>query len=337
MSMKDSVVRVTREAFEHLPEGLRTGIRREQAKLRGLGQLKKNQAMLAQRLARLERGQGPRATADDPEDARFPLGVRSRVCTQAQLDEPWFSYWCSELGRPAQANRKLWEHTYIAYVLDALGCLAPQKRGLGFGVGREPLVSLFAQRGVAIVATDLELSASGARGWSNSDQHAPSVESMLVPALIAPERFAELVTWQPVDMAAIPADLKDFDFCWSSCSLEHLGSLEAGQEFVEQSIETLAPGGIAIHTTEYNLTSNDATIDRGHTVLYRDRDLRSLATRLEQVGHQVAALNLLPGHGVLDEYLDLPPYVMEPHLRLLYRKFATTSVALVIRAGSTTG
>ena len=38
--------------------------------------------------------------------------------------------------------------------------------------------------------------------------------------------------YREVDMRAIPTDLRGFDFAWSSCALEHLGSLGAGMAFV---------------------------------------------------------------------------------------------------------
>lgn len=298
----------------------------------GLGQLKRNQAMLAQRVADLGRDrEGPGAgPVDDP---RFPAGVTSRVCTEAQLREPWFASWCAALGEGVRANRKLWEHAYIAHALDALDQLRPGRRGVGFGVGREPLVALFAGRGCGILATDLPNDAAGARGWANTEQHAGGLAGLAHPGICDPEQFGRRVSWRAVDMRAVPADLAGFDFCWSACSFEHLGSLEAGMEFVRRSLDTMGPGGIAVHTTELNVSAGASTIERGHTVLYRPRDLQALVAGLERDGHQVAALDLCTGTGVLDEYVDLPPYVDAPHLRLLYRNFVTTSVALVIRRG----
>ena len=329
--------RVLRMAFERLPADARSSIRGKRALLRGLGQLKRNQAILAQRMAKLELA--ATGAGDRPEvvDARFPAGIRSRVCTQAQLQEPWFEAWCTALGERPRANRKLWEYAYIAHVLDALGHLRPGQRGVGFGVGREPLTALFAGQGCSIVATDLAPEAEGARVWSNTGQHGGGLAGLIRPEICDPSRFAELVSWQPVDMRALPAHLRGFDFCWSACSLEHLGSLEAGLEFVERSIGTLRPGGTAVHTTEYNLASNTDTIASGHTVLYRRTDLEGLARRLEGEGHEVAALDLHDGDGILDEYVDLPPYVDEPHLRLWYGKFTTTSVTLIVRAGPPAG
>lgn len=294
--------------------------------------------MLATRIALLEETAGKTArSGDDPPDPNFPQGVRSRVCTESQLREPWFTDWCTLLGEKPRAHRKLWERAYIAHVLDTLNLLRPGTRGLGFGVGREALVALFAGRGCHILATDLPPTGKHARVWRNSGQYGDGLEGLRRDSLCDPERFGDLVRWRAVDMRAIPGDLTEFDFCWSACSLEHLGSLEAGMRFVESSLATLAPGGIAVHTTEFNVGSDGETMASGPTVLYRKQDVLSLAASLEGAGHQVAALALDPGEGVLDQYVDVPPYSQEPHLRVSCGSFVTTSLALVIRAARSRG
>jgi SAM-dependent methyltransferase len=217
-------------------------------------------------------------------------------------------------------------------MLDRLGMLTPGRRGLGFGVGRERLVSAFAGRDVEVVATDLEPASREAIGWIRSAQHAAGVDGMVRPEICEPDQFKRLVTWRPVDMREIPSDLTGFDFCWSVCSLEHLGTLEAGLKFIERSLATLRPGGISVHTTEFNLSSNDDTIRAGPTVVYRERDISALVSRLESEGHEVAAVDFSHGEGLLDRYVDVPPYVDEPCLRFLYASYTLTSIALVIRA-----
>jgi SAM-dependent methyltransferase len=236
------------------------------------------------------------------------------------------------LGEPPAAHRKQWEFAYVAEVLESLGQLEPGRRAVGFGVGREPLISAFANRGVQVVATDIAPEAREALGWVRSDQHSSGVESMLREGICDPVKFHELVSWRAVNMRAIPRDLKQFDFCWSVCSLEHLGTLADGMEFIEQSVSTLVPGGIAVHTTEFNVKSNDKTVESGPTVIYRERDLWNLKDRLEAAGHQVAAFDFSRGDGLLDRYVDVPPYADEPCLRFLYASYTLTSVAIVIRA-----
>jgi hypothetical protein len=327
---------LARAAFERLPESVRDDVARkriERFQRRSLGRIKDNQALLAMRLAELERRQGPvRRLAPEVDDPRFPPDVRSRLCTQDQLDEPWFAKWCDALGEPPTAHRKTWEFTYIAHVLESMGLLEPGRRGLGFGVGREPLISGFAHRGVSVVATDVAPEAQEAAGWVRTGQHSVGVEGMLRAEVCDPARFRELVSWRPVDMRAIPDDLRGFDFCWSACALEHLGSLAAGWKFIEASVATLAPGGIAVHTTEFNVMSDDDTIESGPTVVYRERDLLDLKARLEAAGHEVAAFDFYRGDGLLDQYVDVPPYGEEPVLRFLAGSYTLTSVAVVVRS-----
>ena len=48
---------------------------------------------------------------------------------------------------------------------------------------------------------------------------------------------------------------------WSSCSLEHLGSISHGIEFILNSLKCLKQHGVAVHTTEFNLSSNEETLN----------------------------------------------------------------------------
>ena len=118
-------------------------------------------------------------------------------------------------------------------------------------VGGEPLPALFASLGAQIVATDQSPETGMDAGWASS------CLSGLNQQDICPEHtFSRLVTFREVNMNDIDADLSgQFDFCWSSCALEHLGSLQHGLDFIENSLAILKPGGIAIHTTEFNLSS----------------------------------------------------------------------------------
>src|SRR5207253_9140865 len=143
---------------------------------------------------------------------------------------------------------------------------------VGFGVGREPVIPAFANLGVEVVATDLEPDSREALGWVRSNQHAHgTVDDMLRQGVCDPDKFRELVSWRAVDMRSIPDDLRGFDFCWSVCSLEHLGTLAAGLDFIENSLKTLVPGGIAVHTTAFNVHSNEDTLETGPSVAYRER------------------------------------------------------------------
>lgn len=255
---------------------------------------------------------------------------RSQACTQAQMEEPAYGYWCAAIGEVPRYHRKQWEFCYILQALARSGKLAPDMQGLGFGVGEEPLAALMAQRGVAVLATDLDHNSAAALGWVETDQHAANKAALNARALCSPEAFDRLVDFRVVDMNDIPADLSGrFDFCWSACALEHLGSIAHGLDFIERSIACLVPGGVAVHTTEFNCSSDDGTLDHASTVLFRQRDLQNLAKRLHANGHRMAITYDL-GDQPLDRHVDIAPYSADRHLKLQIEKWVTTSFGLII-------
>jgi hypothetical protein len=269
-------------------------------------------------------------SAQEPAGASMLTG--SALCREAHFADPWFGYWSVRCGEKPYFHRKLWEYYFLIDSLWRAGLLAPGKRGLGFGVGREPLPSLFVSLGCKIVATDMDQSLAARIGWVKSSQHAGKLEALNERGLCDPALFRERVSLEVVDMNAIPAGLRDHDFCWSTCAIEHLGSIEAGLHFVEESLRCVRPGGLSVHTTEYNLSSSDDTLDRGRTVLFRRRDIEQLASRLRARGHEVSAIDFNAGDGILDGFVDVPPYRHAPHLRLLLERYTSTCFGLVVRA-----
>jgi SAM-dependent methyltransferase len=271
------------------------------------------------------------------------VGLTSRSCRQSDIEADWLRHWCKPLGTPPVYHRKLWEDCFILQALWEAGMLAPDRRALGFAVGREALPAILAAQGVQVVATDLDSGDARARDWIATNQHGNAVEALYRPALLPRAEFDARVSFRTADMAAIPEDLRQggFDLVWSACAMEHLGSLERGMRFVEQAMRCLRPGGIAVHTTEFNLDGLAGTLGRGSTVLYQRRHMEALAARLAAQGHSMLPLDDGHGTGMLDRYVDLSPFeearsplgvVFPPHLRLSVRGFPVTSAGLIVRA-----
>ncbi|MBX5490948.1 MAG: class I SAM-dependent methyltransferase [Chloroflexi bacterium] len=256
--------------------------------------------------------------------------LKSCLCTQAGLESPALRQWIEPLRETFHVHRKLWEYCYIVQALAERGLLAPGRRGLGFAVGQEPLAALFASLGCEIVATDLAEERAREQGWVASNQHASNLAVLNQRGICDPAVFAERVTFRYVDMNDIPPDLDGFDFLWSSCAFEHLGTIEHGKRFVERAMDCLVPGGVAVHTTEYNVSSNTATVDHGGYVLFRRRDIEDLAERLRRRGHEIV-LDFDPGRGEYDRQFDAPPYQETVHLKLQVSGFIATSIGLIIR------
>jgi hypothetical protein len=93
--------------------------------------------------------------------------------------------------------------------------------GLGFGVGIERLPCFFASFGANITATDAPAGAN----WNASDNPSDHKNWLFYPELISRILFDERIFFQYCDMNDIPNHLTGYDFCWSSCCFEHLGSL----------------------------------------------------------------------------------------------------------------
>ena len=259
---------------------------------------------------------------------------RSELCKQADFSLDAYRYWSSAVALPPTLHRKHWEFFYLSQALFERELLRQGRAGLGFGVGHEPLPALFASRGCNIVATDQAPDGAARAGWKQTGQHADGLAALERPDICDPATFRERVSFEAVDMNEIPAHLRDrFDFCWSACCLEHLGSLGHGFRFIENSLNTLKIGGTAVHTTEFNLSSDAATLESRDLSIYRRCDIEALVKRLEQAGHHVEPLDFSRGNTLSDAYVDLPPYRNEPHLRLRIAEYDCTSIGLIITRG----
>jgi len=275
-----------------------------------------------------------------PQDAALPWHFEPpslaapvcQLCTETQVTGRIYHDWCHALGLAPNPHRKTWEFAWIAAVMQAGGILRPGARALGFGVGREPLPAFLAAQGLSVMATDAPPEIGTAQGWDSTNQFAAGLDSLLRPGLVEDALLRERVAFRSVDMNAIPEDLRGFDACWSACALEHLGSVEHGLHFIAESLRTLRPGGLAIHTTEFNLDSDEETIDLPDLCLFRRSDIERVLSHLIAAGHRAWPLNLHPGTGEFDRHIDLPPYAL-PHLKLQVAQFATTSIGIVVEKG----
>ncbi len=261
-----------------------------------------------------------------------PEPFQYSTCSSADLYHPKFVEICTKIHKVPLWHRKLWEWAYIVHHLESAGVLRAGSRGVCFGVGNETLPAYFASRGSEILATDAPPAIGEAEGWSKSGQHFDSKEALYYPKMIERTEFDRLISFKTADMNQIPIDITGFDYCWSSCCFEHLGSISKGIEFVINSVEkTLVSGGIAVHTTEFNLSSNTNTIETGSTVIYRKCDIEEMVRQLQQLGHDTSVIRIAPDISAVDSYVDVPPYTQNPHLKLQLAGFVTTSVGIVVR------
>jgi SAM-dependent methyltransferase len=255
------------------------------------------------------------------------------VCTEQSLLSPQFQRWAAMFNHAGMLHRKVWEWCFIAEALNTHGALRSNARGIGFAVGGEPLTSCFASFGAHVTATDLNPNAAEAAGWIETAQHASSRGQLNSIGLCAPEEFEKLVEFEYSDMNAVPDKFHDsFDFLWSSCALEHLGSIAHGERFIYESAKCLKPGGVAVHTTEYNVSSNGETLECADLSIFRRQDIERILDNLRSIGHQ-SSVNWDNGSAFNDFYVDIPPFTNIVHLKLRLGNFTVTSLGLVIVKG----
>ena len=269
----------------------------------------------------------------EPTDQRAPTfpGLISQACTAAQIDTEPYAAWCERFGHPHLVHRKQWEWCYLVQALTERDMVRAGSRGLGFGVGTEPIASLLAAEGCELVATDLPVEHDDHQAWATVEQHAESIQQLNVHGLCDPEVLFHRVSFRPVDMRDVPDDLVDFDFVWSSCALEHLGDLDAGRRFIHRAMRCLRPGGVAVHTTELNVSSDDVTVEEGDTVAYRRRDIERVVDELRAAGHAIDVTFALGGRAA-DRHIDVLPFT-NTHLKVVLEGHVITSFGLIVERG----
>ncbi|TCM18705.1 methyltransferase family protein [Novosphingobium sp. PhB165] len=268
--------------------------------------------------------------------------LSSCICQYDHINSKWFKRWSDLIGVPnypeggvPRAYRKLWEWAGILEVFRQRGKLQQGMKGIGFAVGTEPLACIIANHGVEVLASDLG-AGEQVEGWASDNQHAATLDAIYRPNIIDRQKFNDLVSFKPVDMAHLE-DLPsaEYDFAWSSCAFEHIGNLEDGLSFVINAMRLLKPGGIAVHTTEINLSSNENTIFDGHMCIYRKHDIENLDRRLRLIRCGIENMNWDAGCHEHDLNYDSPPYFEtgRPHVKLELGGFITTSCMIVVRKG----
>jgi hypothetical protein len=238
---------------------------------------------------------------------------------------------------PPYPNRKRWEYWRIYQTLvDYFPDFVRRKlKGVGFGLGKEHLPEFFVKLGHELLCTDGPLTEQGQREWRETAQHSAQLTDLFHGLSVDAETFFKAASFREVDMNAIPDDIRGFDFCWSTGSLEHLGSLEKGLRFIENTLGCLRPGGWSVHATEFNLASIDdpycPTVESGSFCFYRTGDLTAFADRMSSKGHVVLPFEFKRGAHAENFLPDEHPYPRtDTHLSLISAGCHVTSVLIAV-------
>jgi len=209
----------------------------------------------------------------------------SKVCDAAD----WFDPEIDEIIRvalrePARLHRKQWEFAAIFLVLRRLGMVEPDKSGLSLGGGTERLLYALATYVRHMTVTDLY---DPTTSWdcARTDNPVEFVRSRK-PFDVDDAKYTAL----RMDMRALEFPDRSFDFCYSSCAIEHIGGEADFIRHFNEVARVLREGGVYVFTTEMSYLGH--TIRDPNNYVFSPDDLADLidASDLEPVFDCDAAL-----------------------------------------------
>ena len=261
----------------------------------------------------------------------------SKVCDGADwFRPPISSVILNELREPARFHRKQWEFASIFEALGEYGFLDSGATGLSMGGGRERLLYSLANHLGSLVVTDLY---DPETNWECARTGNPEEYVKADPPFLSD---LSRITVRRADMRSLPFSSESFDFCYSTCAMEHIGGrLDFLQHFREVD-RVLKEGGIYIFTTEFHY-GPEVIEDPGNFVFSWEY-LKDLFRQTKLIPEPVFDATLaqhdvnLPMPGNLqhlsfegDEALSSRLLEKLPHIQLLRGRYPFTTALFVLR------
>lgn len=242
----------------------------------------------------------------------------------------------NELREVPRFHRKQWESAMIMLALRRQGKMHPGSYGLSMGGGKELVMYAVARQVGQLVVTDLydtHTTWDCARTGDPDEyvkQHKPF-----------PVDDARLKAFQ-MDMRDLRFDAQSFDFCYSTCAVEHIGEEADFVRHFNEVARVLKDDGVYIFTTEVsyeNVTIRDDhnfvfSLERLNT-LFAESDLQpdsSFDARLS--AHKINSptfSNLINLSYAVPEMLTRNLLQEFPHLHLMRGRHPFTCALFVMR------
>ncbi len=262
----------------------------------------------------------------------------SKICDAADWFDPEFQRIVTEeLREPARFHRKQWEFAMIYLTLEKLGYLNETKTGLSMGGGCERVLYSIANKVKKLYVTDIY---SDENDWDTARTADPNDFIKLNKPFEIDDSKYEAIS---MDMRDLKFEDETFDFCYSSCAIEHIGDYKDFITHLNEVHRVLKNDGVYVLTTEFLFA--DQTIKDEHNYYFSPSYLSNLIlnSNLTPVGDPLIELNEhninmpLPSRPV--NYLcpggrsDTEPLFAQniPHVILMRGKHPFTSVSLILK------
>ena len=231
-------------------------------------------------------------------------------------------------------HRKQWEFAMVFHALKSLGLLTPGNTALSMGGGRERLSYAVASHIKQIVITDLYEEGTM---WdcARTDDPEHFIKSDM-PFPVDPTKLTAL----RMDMRELQFPDSSFDFCYSCCAIEHIGSDGDFLEHLNEVHRVLKDGGIYVLTTEMHY--GPEVIVAPNNYIFSPPYLNQLFSECRLIPETQFDASLTPHRINFPAPVNLDPsvlgaYLFEsyPHLQLLAGKHPFASALFVLRKDAT--
>jgi len=173
------------------------------------------------------------------------MKVSSKICDAADWFHPEINAIIrEELREIPRFHRKQWEFAMIFHVLRERGLLRPDSLGLSMGGGKELLLYAIASHIRQLVVTDLYDTQTT---WDCAKTNDPDEFIRAGKPFPVDDNKVKALR---MDMRALEFEENTFDFCYSSCSIEHIGTRDDFLLHLNEASRVLKDGGIYVLTTE---------------------------------------------------------------------------------------
>jgi SAM-dependent methyltransferase len=187
------------------------------------------------------------------------MKLTSKFCDAADWFLPEMQHIIrNELREVPRFHRKQWEFAAIFLSLQQHGMLDKNKVGLSMGGGKELLLYAIAQHIEQLLVTDLYDTETT---WDCAKTGDPDeFLKTNMPFPVDTGKFQAL----RMDMRDLKFPEKSFDFCYSSCAIEHIGSREDFLQHFNEVARVLKDDGVYVLTTEVHYGSETIPDPNNH-------------------------------------------------------------------------
>jgi len=243
-----------------------------------------------------------------------------------------------ELHETPRFHRKQWEFAAIFRALQQHGLLDGESLGLSMGGGKELLLYAIARHVKQLVVTDLYDTVTTWDCARTDDPDAFIKTDM--PLEVDVSRLKAL----RMDMRELAFEDSTFDFCYSSCSIEHIGERKDFLRHLNEAHRVLKVGGVYVFTTEVHY-GPETIMDPNNYVF----SLEYLVGLFEETGFDVPQefdagiahhkvnfplpANIRNLSYIEGNHISTPVFRELPHVQLLRGTFPFTSGQFILKKG----